>query len=351
MSLSCSSIVAPSSNHVCLFALLCRRGRFHGEQPDDSDSSDSEGSQSDEDQDVDESPNPQPAATRTRKTMPPLDEVATTTLVKKQVTALIVFCGVDMKPLCPAAASFEDNVALAKQFRYSLEKSCTLTLCAVCAIPQPEVNAVHIDALPNKEILRGDGNSTPEAPRHGITVCTLKEIVYCLHPNAVSDEDVSVCKDCLSFLKRNKVPSQSLVRVDTGPIPRNPDPKLNLAPLRMLEERMVSVIRTLGKMVYIIKPAGAANLPPQCRQQCTKGHVIAFPNVTPQQIAKTLLLTEGELPQILQVVFLFTSSNRDDLEKMASTCKALRVRGPEVLKWALHLSQVRGDTRAYLCVS
>jgi hypothetical protein len=281
-----------------------------------------------------------PKDTRRTWNLPDHDVEATSTLVQKQLAALIDFCGINTKADCPAAFSFEQHVALGKQFRSSLDDSCNLSLCAVCAIPQVGVDAVHINDLPNKNVLQADGPSTPEAPRHGLTTCTLQGIVYCMQPDAVKGERVAVCPACLASLKRQHVPKESLVRVDTGLIPRSPDPKLDLAPLRMLEERLVSVIRTLGKMVYLIKPDVAPNLPPQCRQQCSKGHVIAFPNVDPQHMAEVLLMPLNELPDMLQVVFLFTASNLDDLLKMASQCKAICVRGPEVLKWIVHLCQV-----------
>ena len=278
---------------------------------------------------------------RTAWTLPDHDDDATEALVHKQLAALVDFCGIDKESVCPTAFTFEQHVAAAQDFRDALDESCNLTLCAVCAIPQANVVSIHIDDLPHKKMLRADEESTLEAPRHGLTVCTLKEVVYCLQPDAVTDDNVSVCHACLTALKGKQIPKESLVRVDTGRIPQSPDPKLDLAPLRMLEERLVSPIRTRGKLVYLIKPDGASNLPPQCRQQCTKGHCIAFPNVEPQQLVDALLMPVNEIPEMLQVVFLNIVTNEVDLEKLASFCKAIHVRGQEVLKWAVHLSRVR----------
>jgi hypothetical protein len=289
---------------------------------------------------VSDAPNATQTPEKTR-TLPDHDEEGTRRIVEKQLAALIEFCAINQTSVCPPAFTFEQHVELAQDFRDSLDESCNLTLCAVCAIPQAGVESVHIDDLPHKKLLCADEPSTPEAPRHGLTTCTLKKVVYCLQPDAVKENQVSACPACLSALKKQKIPKESLVRVDTGLIPRNPDPKLDLAPLRMLEERLVSPIRTLGKLVYLIKPDGGPNLPPQCRQQCSKGHVIAFPNVEPQQLTEALLIPLNEIPDILQVVMLNIASNEADLEQLASMCKAIHVRGREVFKWAVHLCRVR----------
>ncbi len=108
----------------------------------------------------------------------------------------------------------------------------------------------------------------------------------------------------------------------------------------MVEEKLVSVIRTLGKLVLLIKADGAPNLAPDCRQQCSKGHVIAFTNVEPQNLVEALLMPLDQLPEHLQVVFLNIATNDVDLKKLATTCKAIRVRGREVLKWAIWLCTV-----------
>lgn len=293
--------------------------------------------------------NRNPAPEAKSKKLPEYERADIEARVKKQLHALIDFSGVNETSVCPEPPSFHQHVAWAQQFRDHVDKSCDLTLCAVCAIPQADVVALHIDHLPNKDLLRADGDKDdPTAPRHALTVCTIKKVKYCLQPDGVivsgtplRKNTVRVCASCQKDLKRGVIPKESLVRVDAGIIPQSPNPKLNLAPLRMLEERMVSRIRTLGKLVLLIKTDGPSNLPPDCRQMCSKGHVIAFPNVEPQQLVNALLMPLNAVPETLQVVFLNIANNYADLVKLAAACKAIHVRGREVLKWAVHLCSVR----------
>jgi len=68
--------------------------------------------------------------------------------------------------------------------------------------------------------------------------------------------------------------------------------------------------------------------------------VVAFPNVGANEVRDVLLKSPKELLDDLKVVFLVLADKNQDIRRIAHRTKALHVRGPEVLKWATHLSQV-----------
>jgi hypothetical protein len=273
--------------------------------------------------------NMQPTS-NTRGPLPEMDAEEIENRLARQVRLLIDFTAINEPTECPPAPTFEDQVEMARCFRESLQHSCTRSVCAVCSIPQSDVHPFTIETLPHS--------------RHAHTTTTLNGTKYCLQPAGVKENMVDVCSSCLHFLKNKKIPKESLVCIDPGSIPRNPNPKLDLAPLRLMEERLVARVRTTSKLVYLIKSAG--KLPPDCQQQCSKGHIIGFPNVEPTELARTLLLPINEIPDQIQVVFLNIAANVEDLKKLAAKCKAIHVRGKEILKWAVYLSWVSGGSIA-----
>jgi len=276
------------------------------------------------------------------------------------------FCGVGEVVALAPVPTFTDHVATARSFREHLFKECDRTLCAVCCVeksnitqltigldkstqPTQPVTQAALPPLPNSNLLLADlppppgGQHPPEAPRHAHTVATIAGKRYCLHPAGVNDHLVNTCATCLQALRNGALPEDSLVCIDPGPRPSTSlDPSGTLPPLRFFEERLVSIIRPSSKIVFVIKPQGGCNLPPDARQQCSRGHIIAFPSTTPQDLHRALLRPLGQVPDDIQVIFLNFISGKDNLVERASqqTCKAICVRGKVVLMWAEHLSRV-----------
>jgi hypothetical protein len=120
------------------------------------------------------------------------------------------------------------HVKHAKAFREHVQKSCTLELCAVCSMSKPadEVSKKAFDTIPNLSLLA--------ATTESLTKCTIDGQEYVLQPAAVDGQEVSVCSECNADLKKKKVPLESLMSFDAGPLPED------LVPLTMLEENLVA---------------------------------------------------------------------------------------------------------------
>jgi len=271
-----------------------------------------------------------------------LDDAEAKSVVSKQSAALFEFCRIDETVPIPAPRTFKDTMAEAQRMRDHIAMQCQREVCGVCAIAKNDTKKVRAASIPNLELLLADGPRTPEAPRDALTTSELDGKRYCVHPKGVSDNNILViCATCMQALKTKRIPPNSLVCIDPGERPAgNPDPDLNLEPLTFIEERLVSIYRTAWKIVFIMKPPGSNNLPPSCRQKCAKGHVIAFPNPTPDDLAGKLLRHISSLAQDLQVIFLNYATEGKDIEKLAQTYPALKVRGRVCVKWALHLCKV-----------
>ncbi|GAX86262.1 hypothetical protein CEUSTIGMA_g13674.t1 [Chlamydomonas eustigma] len=240
----------------------------------------------------------------------------------------------------------------AASFRQSLKAQLQETVCAVysryCPAIQVQeyrvsspssisdlVEVVSLPRLPNTNLLRKDGNKvTSKTPYHAKTTHTIDGITYCLQPHACKINVVSTCLECAKALKGNQVPPHSLVRYDCGGIPEYPE---GLVQLRMLEERLLGKNR-VSRCCYFIKPNNYKGL---SSQYCHRAHVVAFPNnVGANEVRDVLLKSPKELLDDLKVVFLVLADKNQDIKRIAHRTKALHVRGPEVLKWATHLSQV-----------
>jgi len=95
-----------------------------------------------------------------------------------------------------------------------------------------------------------------------------------------------------------------------------------------------------------MKPASWSFTAAGTQQLCHKAHVIATPNVGADMVRDCLLSHPDSLRETLQVVFLVLVDSNDPevvakaVDKMVQRSPALRIRGPEVVKWATHLSKV-----------
>jgi hypothetical protein len=137
------------------------------------------------------------------------------------------------------------------------------------------------------------------------------------------------------------VPDGSLVRCDPGCIPRNPDPQLQLAPLTMIEERLLGV-NTVYRFVCALFP----NLLGQSiKQWSLRGHIIAVPNPPVDDLSDLLPLPLARIPEVLQVIFVCKARKHQNLQKLFAKAKALQIRGQEVAKWAAYLRRVSTVSR------
>ncbi len=121
------------------------------------------------------------------------------------------------------------------------------------------------------------------------------------------DPQVNLCTECVHYLRDlKKVPPGSLVRVDTGQlprgsnIPRSPDGQdadYQLEPLSMFEERLLG-IKQASRLVTVMRCSGGDSTLQQWRW---RGHVIAFQNVDIEDVAKCLPLPFDSIPTHMQV--------------------------------------------------
>lgn len=138
---------------------------------------------------------------------------------------------------------------------------------------------------------------------------------------------------------------RALYLMFAGPIPKGPTPDMQLVPLTMMEENLVAVYRVY-RLVYVMKPASWSWAANNTRQLCHRAHVVAVPNVGPDQVRDCLLPQLHEMADMIDVVFLTLVDVNSDQEaqaalaKMANRSSALKIRPREVVKWAFHLSRV-----------
>ena len=119
-----------------------------------------------------------------------------------------------------------------------------------------------------------------------------------------------------------------------------------LVPLTRIEENLVSRYR-VHRNLYIMKPATWSFAKAGTQQLCHKAHVIATPNSGPDMVRDCLLSHPDELSDTMQVVFMVLVDSSDPevvakaVKTMVNRSPSLHIRGHEVVKWAMHLSQVR----------
>ena len=133
-------------------------------------------------------------------------------------------CPIRTEPEVPRPPTWEDHIRNAKDMRASIKRQCEREVCAVCSMIKPVHNMTRFDdieEIPNIELLDADIEPTEECPRAGLTTFQYCDsIKYCLQPDACHHHadkvEVDVCEDCVRQLDGNRVPTESLVRFDTG---------------------------------------------------------------------------------------------------------------------------------------
>lgn len=258
--------------------------------------------------------------------------------------ALYIFAHVDAPlPSLPSTRTLERDIEDAIAFRQCITDACPTNVCAVCSMyrPPPTISTLQLSLIPNLQLLLANGPKGKGMPRDALTtyISPHDQQLYCLQPTACDGLTARVCSTCLEALQRNTVPKASLVHIDTGSIPTSLNPAMQLAPLTMVEENLVAQYRVC-RYVFILKPNTSAWQSADTCRKALRGHVIAFPNVPINQVVSALPLPLDRIPEIMQVIFLTLTTNKDDLKALALKARPLHIRGKEVCKWAIHLSKV-----------
>jgi hypothetical protein len=127
-------------------------------------------------------------------------------------------------------------------------------------------------------------------------------------PDVGGDPLVCLCEECYTSLSKKKVPPASLVRVDTGGLPRSSDidrvlarpardiAPFKLEPLTLMEERLLG-IKQASRLVTIMRSSGGDSTLHQWRW---RGHVIAFQNVDIEEVSKCFSVNIDDVPSHMQ---------------------------------------------------
>jgi hypothetical protein len=232
----------------------------------------------------------------------------------------------------------------ASEFRQHMETNMPNCRCAVCARlhKQADVQVRCLMAkdggancIPNLHLLRADVPSTEDLPRPAHTRATIKGVDYCLQVDEKSmaptdnarrkGHMVYVCNNCLDALdggakREPKVPTFSLVRCDPGFLPATTD----LPPLTYMESVLVGVLRPSRHIIYL-KPRGGLDANEMYSQKAMRGHVVAFPNPSPEALARSFPVRMADVPEVLQVVLLSSVTSDEDLLQRMNSSKVLQV--------------------------
>lgn len=136
-----------------------------------------------------------------------------------------------------------------------------------------------------------------------------------------------VCPECWHDLSRKGkhgqatpvVPKNSLVRVDTGKVPEH------LSSLTAMEAKLLAPFRC-SRDVYLMKAEGnRQDRPNEAYQACWKGHVVAWPAASGQQLCAVFPGNPAEAAAFITVVFLSAGASDADIAAMASRSAALQV--------------------------
>jgi hypothetical protein len=231
-------------------------------------------------------------------------------------------------PFTPPDCSFEGHVKAAAQFREKMWEGAPHPncICAVCVRMSSPTTTQHMNLtfLPNLELLRADIDGTPQLPRHAKTTRKLGGVEYCLAPapltrtsglpalhtpphGADPEEWGYACEECLSHLGQNRIPRASLVRVDPGARP------VHLEPLTMLESNLLALGRTPARHIMTVSKSKGKRPNGLPEEMSNRGHVIALPNQTAENLATTFPCDPALLPDLVQVVMLYKADDDADV--------------------------------------
>jgi hypothetical protein len=250
--------------------------------------------------------------TRAKRTAPApqssyaTDDPVAINVVTEAIQSLLDFYRMEPMYTPPSVPrTLEDDIQLAFDMRHFMDVRNKTKVCACCSCRCEEgdpndddksynpTQRMLLRGIPNLDLLRVDGVKTEELPRDALT----RMGNYCLQPlgqpglDENGEQLVDICQSCLNDLTRRKVPMSSLVRVDTGSIPDG------LLPLSIVEEQLLGLGRAC-RYIFVMKPRGADS---DMQQWCFRGHVIAFPNVSVEDVRDCFPLRFSDIPKQMQV--------------------------------------------------
>lgn len=143
-------------------------------------------------------------------------------------------------------------------------------------------------------------------------------------------EVAKVCLPCWNALQppphsraKPRVPMESLVRVDTGPMPAG------LPKLTHLESKLLAAFRPSHDM-FLLKPKGRLDRPPDACQAKWVGHVYAFPQSSGNVLGGVYPGNPDDAAAHTSVVFLTAKTKGCDIADMVARSPALQVRPSSV---------------------
>jgi hypothetical protein len=245
----------------------------------------------------------------------------------------------------------DEDLRDAALFREEMDTQCACHVCAICSTYLSITNFEHSSDLEGKEVPIWT-NFSKIKNLHLLSSSSLDHLTryrsaqgkeYCIQPDFCKREDgtdkAQVCKACVASLARGKLPAWSLSRFDAGGIPRSSNEEEQLLPLTMIEQNLIAVNRVM-RQCYVIMPSKSEN----DSQLQMRGHVVAFPNNSVDELLEVLPLPIDKIPEVMQVVFLYVASEdeKEKRRKVAKAARALHVRGKQIALWAKHLCKVSG---------
>ena len=122
----------------------------------------------------------------------------------------------------PKPVTFEEHVAAAKAFRAHVERECSRKVCSVCSRYRRscdvfEQNLADVKGL---DLLDVSGPQSLEHPRDALTTWSWDGHTYCLQKEGCRDcagvAVLDICKECHHDMEAGRIPTASLVNIDTG---------------------------------------------------------------------------------------------------------------------------------------
>lgn len=191
----------------------------------------------------------------------------------------------------------EMQISEALRYRQCLEDVAPTNVCCVCecGVEKAEIVALTEDQfMPLAEkLLRKDGPQTPDRPRKGHTVVSVRGTEFCLASRGVMHVGeyyrFQACRSCLADLQRGRIPVRSLVSYDRGRPPSHlPEPTF-------LELLSIAPVRPAKNFVFIFNKHGGPN-----GGAATRGQLIGYHNGT-AALANMLPLALDEIPKMIKV--------------------------------------------------
>jgi hypothetical protein len=207
---------------------------------------------------------------------------------------------------------WEANVTAARDFRHAAAGVANTVVCAVCSCRRSPADMMHDavkvkqhectgvvegqpsswwqpvgwDSMPGKHLLQVDLPAEDVEARRSTTLYVGPDgQEYHLQPAGVLQMDegvmVKICRECLQYLSKNRVPPFSLLQFDTGPWPS--DEHGPLAELTVVEALFVAPVRA-KRLTLLLR--NASNFP---GHKAMRGHVLAVRSPCPASLAKVML--------------------------------------------------------------